>query len=42
VSNFIWGFVIGGLVVDILWAWRTGLLRLFWRKLRSQDVDFEE
>lgn len=39
--NFILGLVVGAVVMDVLWAWKTGVLRLFWRRIRSKDVDFD-
>ena len=38
----LYSFIAGAVVMDLLWAWKTGVLRLFWRRLRSQDVDFDE
>ena len=32
-SNFLWGFVIGAVVVDFLWAWKMGIAQLFWSRI---------
>jgi hypothetical protein len=32
-SNFLWGFVIGAVLLDFLWAWKMGIVTLFWSKI---------
>jgi hypothetical protein len=32
-SNFLWGLVIGAVIVDFLWAWKMGIVTLVWSKL---------
>lgn len=32
-TNVLIGFLIGALVVDFLWAWKMGIVTLFWSKI---------
>ena len=32
-SNFVWGFVLGAVLLDFLWAWKMGIVTLFWSKI---------
>jgi len=32
--NFILGFFLGAAVADFLWAWKMGIVTLFWSKIR--------
>jgi uncharacterized membrane protein (Fun14 family) len=32
-TNFLWGFVIGAVIVDFLWAWKMGIVTLVWSKI---------
>jgi len=32
-SDYVWGFLAGAAVVDFLWAWKMGIVTLFWSKL---------
>ena len=38
-SNFILGFLVGGILMDTLWAWRTGLLKAIWQKIFHQNEE---
>lgn len=33
-TSFIVGFVVGALVLDILWAWKFGIPQMFWTRLK--------
>jgi hypothetical protein len=32
-TNFLWGFVIGAVLLDLLWAWKMGIVTLFWSRI---------
>jgi hypothetical protein len=32
-SNFVWGFVVGAVLLDFLWAWKMGIVTLIWSKI---------
>ena len=32
-TNFLWGFVIGAVLLDFLWAWKMGIVTLFWSRI---------
>jgi len=32
-SDYLWGFVTGAALVDFLWAWKMGIVTLFWSKV---------
>jgi hypothetical protein len=32
-SNFLWGFLAGAVVVDFLWAWKMGIVTLIWSQI---------
>ncbi len=36
-GNFLIGFIVGAVVVDLAWAWRTGFLSLVIRKIRGES-----
>ena len=33
-THFLWGFVIGAVLLDFLWAWKFGIPQIFWSKLK--------
>ena len=32
-TNFLWGFLAGAVIVDFLWAWKMGIVTLIWAKI---------
>jgi hypothetical protein len=32
-TNFLWGFVVGAVLIDFLWAWKMGIVTLVWSKI---------
>ena len=32
-TNFLWGFIVGAMIVDFLWAWKMGIVSLFWSRI---------
>lgn len=32
-TNFLWGFLAGAVIVDFLWAWKMGIVALVWSRI---------
>ena len=32
-TNFLWGFLVGAVIVDFLWAWKMGIVTLVWSRI---------
>ena len=32
-TNFLWGFVVGAVLLDFLWAWKMGIVTLIWSRI---------